>query len=414
MTEPPEHSLRSPTWNLDWPRRAESLRHHETRTAAATAARPLRPFVFFFCRLGDMVMLTALLRRLHRRYHLPSYVVGAGSWNDAVYQHSPDVAGLWSFHRHLPFVLDPRWLQLRRALRASAPGPIYVCERHYRQLPRIRRMLARSGVDPARCLFISDEVTTSPMHLVDQLMRLGARTPAALRASEYPLPPEPEEEGPRLYLAEGERIERDAWLRAQGWAGRELIVMQPGNHRSMSWRRRRWRRTSADDKAWPLERWVGLLRRIHAHRREALLVLRGAREEVPMLREIQAAAGLAAVVVAGDSLREFFALCEAAHSMISVDTGPAHAAAALGLPLVVLYGAESPLHWLPRSPAGSPVLEVVGRPPSTRVDQIPVEAVFDAWCTLLQTVSATTGIATSVRVRPVRARQAAGSSAPRE
>jgi len=117
---------------------------------------------------------------------------------------------------------------------------------------------------------------------------------------------------------------------------------------------------------------------------DAVIVLRGATEEVPMLREIQAATGLEAVAVVGHGLRDFFALCDAAHSMISVDTGPAHAAAALSLPLVVLHGIHSPLHWAPRSPSGDPVLGVRGAPPATRVDQIPVDAVFDAWCSLIE------------------------------
>jgi ADP-heptose:LPS heptosyltransferase len=62
-----------------------------------------------------------------------------------------------------------------------------------------------------------------------------------------------------------------------------------------------------------------------------------------------------------------------------VDTGPAHAAAALGVPLVVMYGAESPAYWLPRGPAGTVVVGLGGPPRSVRVDQIDVEAVFEAW-----------------------------------
>ena len=75
------------------------------------------------------------------------------------------------------------------------------------------------------------------------------------------------------------------------------------------------------------------------------------------------------VVVVGNGLRELFALAEAASSMISVDTGPAHAAAALSLPLVVLYGAEMPSQWLPRSPFGTPVVGLGGPPVSSRADQ---------------------------------------------
>ena len=63
-------------------------------------AKPLTP-TFFFCRLGDMVMLTSLLNLLHQRYGRPCQVIGTGSWTAAVYAGNPDVGGVWSFHRHL-------------------------------------------------------------------------------------------------------------------------------------------------------------------------------------------------------------------------------------------------------------------------------------------------------------------------
>jgi ADP-heptose:LPS heptosyltransferase len=342
-------------------------------------SKALTPTVFFFCRLGDMVMVTRLLNLLHKRFGAPVQVIGTGSWTSAIYEGNPDVARVWSFHRHLPFLLERTWRQVRRALRESAPGPIYVCERHYRQLPRIRRMLKWSGIEPARCVFLSDEVLASPEHLVDRLQRFGTRTPPALRVRDYPVPSAGSVVGPRLYVRPAERLERNAWLLAQGWIKRDLIVIQPGNHRSMGPRRDRWRRLNTDDKWWPLERWAELLQRIHAYNGNAQLLLRGSLEEVPMLEEIRAAAGLARVAVVGNNLRQLFALCEAAHSMISVDTGPAHAAAALSLPLVVLYGAESPRYWLPRSPYGSPVSCVGGPPVSSRADQVSVDQMFAAW-----------------------------------
>jgi ADP-heptose:LPS heptosyltransferase len=348
---------------------------------------PLRPTVFFFCRLGDMVMLTLLLNLLHKRYGLPCQVIGTGSWSSAIYQGNPDVAAVWSFHRHLPFLFDRPWSDVRRALRDSAPGPIYICERHYRQLPRIRRMLRLSGVDPRRCVYLTADITAGP--LIDRLVRLGEETPPALRAADHPPPPAAMVDGPRLHVLAAERATRDAWLRTEGWYGRELIILQPGNHRTMGPRRARWRRLNTDDKWWPLERWAELLQRMHACRSDALLVLRGSHEEVPMLEEIRAAAGVANVVVVGNGLREFFALCESAHSMISVDSGPAHAAAALSVPLVVLYGAESPRYWLPRSPCGSAVVGVGGPPASTRADQVSVDAIFAAWRSLQQPGPAT-------------------------
>jgi ADP-heptose:LPS heptosyltransferase len=326
-----------------------------------------------------MVMVTSLLNLLHRRFGSAVQVVGTGSWTSEIYKGNPDVAGVWSFHRHIPFVFEFSWRRLRRALRQSHPGPIYVCERHYRQLPRIRRMLRWSGIDPDRCVFLGDDLAGAPEHLVDRLQRQGTRTPAALRVADYPVPAAAAVVGPRLYILPAERLKCREWLQTQGWARRDLIIIQPGNHRSMGPRRNRWRRLNTDDKWWPLERWAALLERIHSQNENAQILLRGSAEEVPMLEEIRAAARLARVAVVGTDLRQLFALCEAAHSMISVDTGPAHAAAALSLPLVVLYGAESPKHWLPRSPYGSPVVSVGGPPASTRADQVSVDQVFAAW-----------------------------------
>jgi heptosyltransferase-2/heptosyltransferase-3 len=184
-------------------------------------------------------------------------------------------------------------------------------------------------------------------------------------------------------VSDSNRADLAEWLRAKGWIGRPLILVQPGNHRSMSRKRHRWERRKTDDKAWPMERWTTLLRKVHERMPDALIMLRGSDKETPMLERVRAAAACDSVVVIGTDLQRLFALCEAAHSMISVDTGPAHAAAALGLPLAVLYGAEEQRCWLPRSPSGSPVIGVGGPPHSVRVDQIPVDAVFDAWCRVL-------------------------------
>jgi ADP-heptose:LPS heptosyltransferase len=284
-----------------------------------------------------------------------------------MYVGNPDVAQVWSIHRHMPFLLDAPWRAVRRALRDSAPGPVYVCERHYRQLPRIRRMLRLSGIDPRRCVFISDEPEDRTVHLIDRLEQFGTRTPAAIAAADYPPPATAAVDGPRLHIIDSERAARDSWLRAQGWAGRELVLIQPGNHRSMGPRRDRWRRLDTDDKWWPIERWAQLLQRMHAQRPAA------------MLEEIRSVAGLKDVAVVGTTLRQLFALYESAQSMVSVDTGPAHAAAALSLPLVVLYGAENPAYWLPRSPSGSKVIGVGGPPVATRADQVSVDTVFEAW-----------------------------------
>jgi heptosyltransferase-2/heptosyltransferase-3 len=333
-----------------------------------------------------MVMLSSVLHFLHHRFHRPCVVLGAGTWNEHVYRGHPDVEQVWSFTRHAPFLLSLTWWRVLRVLHRTAPGPIYICERHPRQLARVRRLLALSGIDQARCLFITDMPVDGNEHWVDRFVRFGALTPPALETSDYPAPQSDCLPAPRLQVSQEERFERDAWLNTRGWAGRRLVLVQPGNHRSMSRRRDRWRHLNADDKAWPTANWARLLDKIHARMPDALLLLCGAPMEALMLQEIRSTSQLAAVAVADLPLRQLLALCEVAHSMISVDTGPAHAAAALSVPLLVMFGAEPQQLWLARSPSLSPVLGVGGPPNSVRVDQLAVDDVFDAWCALLAKV----------------------------
>jgi ADP-heptose:LPS heptosyltransferase len=344
--------------------------------------KPLHPFVIKLGRIGDMVMLTAAIRLLHARYGAPCYVVGADAWAPGVYLGLTEVERCWALPRKAPIPFGLAWPGILSALRGSAPGPVYVFEHHPPQVRRIRRLLRAGGVDPRRCLFI-DEAPGTEVPWIEAILRFARRTPAAQSAADYP---EPEGSGtwsPRLRVLEAERAARDRWLAAHGFRGQPLLLVQPGNHRTMGRRRlRNWR--GRDDKVWPVERWVELLHLLHDSMPEAMLVLRGAAAEMPLLETIRAAAALPCVTPASTELRPLFALCEVAHSMISVDSGPAHAAAALGLPLVVLYGVQSPRVWLPRSSNGSPVVPVGGLPEFERVDQILAGAVFDAWCRLGQ------------------------------
>jgi heptosyltransferase-2/heptosyltransferase-3 len=370
-------------------------------------APPVQPIVIWFGRVGDLILLSALLEVLHRRFGSPCHLIGAGSWLTELYAAHGDVARVSCLHRYTAWVFDPAWWRTLRALRARRADPVYVCETDPRKLARIRRLLWFSGTEPARCVFIAPESSpggkiapthwvdaqtdldtalpqtskVAPTHWVDRLVSFGRLTPAAFNAADYPWPAAPPPRcAPLLTVSAAARAECAAWLERQGWGERTLILVQPGNRRTM--RGRRLRISAADDKAWPLERWAALLHRIHARLPQAVIVLCGAPRESLLLEWIAAAAQLPAVAAAELPLPRLLALCARAHSMISVDTGPAHAAAALGLPLVVLFGAHSQQQWLPRSPTGSPVSGVGGPPQSNRLDQISVEAVFTAWCAL--------------------------------
>jgi heptosyltransferase-2/heptosyltransferase-3 len=269
---------------------------------------------------------------------------------------------------------------------------VYVCEDFPHKLPRITRLLRWSGTPASHCIVMADMLAAAkghgheaPEHWVDRLVALGRCTPPAFREADFPWPEPPPRCAPRLETTAAERAECDMWLASQGWLGRQLVLVQPGNQRTMKGAARP---ASQDDhKAWPVERWAELLQHVQQHlqRRlpQALVVLVGAPQEAPFLELIRTAAKLPSIGIAVLPLRRLFALCERSHNMISVDTGPAHAAAAVGLPLVVLFGAYPSQVWQPRSAVGSPVIGVGGPPVASRLDEIPEQVVFAAWCELL-------------------------------
>ncbi|HXY76189.1 MAG TPA: glycosyltransferase family 9 protein [Steroidobacteraceae bacterium] len=343
-------------------------------------ATPLQPVVIWFGRVGDMILLTALLEILHRRYGRACHVIGAGSWPAQIYAAHSDVARVSALHRYTAWLFDRAFWRLVRLLRASPQNPVYVCEMDRRKLARIERVLRFAGIARERCLFITEQPGITATHWVDRLVAFAKLTPPAFDARDYPWPSPPPPCAPHLEVAPAARAKCDAWIDARGWRGRALILVQPGNRRTM--RGKRLELSAEDDKVWPTARWAELLHRIHAHMPEAVIILCGAPRETLLLGWIADATRLAAVASAELPLPELFALCASAHSMISVDTGPAHAAAALGLPLVVLFGANTQAEWLPRSPSGSAVIGLGGPPSSHRLDEISVDRVFDAWCSL--------------------------------
>jgi heptosyltransferase-2/heptosyltransferase-3 len=107
--------------------------------------------------------------------------------------------------------------------------------------------------------------------------------------------------------------------------------------------------------------------------------------------EIATLAGIASVHNAADDLpvARLVALLERAEALISVDSGPAHAAAAVGCPTVVLFGRASPSLYRPRGAAGAPV-RLIRREAGGEATMLAIEVadVVGAWRSLAGSLSA--------------------------
>ncbi|MGH8041870.1 MAG: glycosyltransferase family 9 protein [Rudaea sp.] len=338
---------------------------------------PLTPLVIRFGRLGDMLLQAPLLHLLHRRYGAPCKILTRGTWTQALYAGHPDVGAIESFHaRHAPVAFSPERWRAIAALRTHH-GPIYVSEDTRGSLKRIRWLLRLARMPRERYAFVSESFRGTDEHWVDQLLRFGQMTPAAFPAAAYPCHEDDLQAAPRLYLEDRDRADAQAWLSSRGFAGAPLVLLQPGN-----WKTRRFgRRHAVDPKFWPVSRWVELLRSIRADLPAAHLLLCGAPAELPVLSAIRDAALAVRAQIATDDLpvRRLLGVLERAHSMVSVDSGPAHLAAAMGCPLVTMYGHYSPRRWGRRSPFGKPVIDLGGTPQTRAVSELDAHAVIAAW-----------------------------------
>src|SRR5439155_595775 len=98
-------------------------------------APPVQPIVIWFGRVGDLILLSALLEILHRRFGSPCHVIGAGAWLGEIYAAHADVACVSCLHRYTAWAFDPIWWRTRRALRARRGGA-----------PRVRRGARAAGL----------------------------------------------------------------------------------------------------------------------------------------------------------------------------------------------------------------------------------------------------------------------------
>ena len=117
--------------------------------------------------------------------------------------------------------------------------------------------------------------------------------------------------------------------------------------------------TNSRAKRWPAERFAAVADML-MRRPGANVILIGAREELEVSEEVARLMRRRPVVLTGrTSLAETAAVLKAADLLVTNDTGPAHVAAAVGCPVVVVFGPTNPVTTRPYSA----LAQVVSRPP---------------------------------------------------
>lgn len=150
---------------------------------------------------------------------------------------------------------------------------------------------------------------------LDLVAHLGFR-PAHERLSLRPAPPD--------------RRRAAAELQRLGLGARPWIALHPG--------------ATASSRRYPPESFARVVRAL-VQDHHLPVVFTGAADEVPLIDQIRAAAGVPTFSLAGRlSLGALAATLARAALLISNNTGPAHVAAAAGTPVVSLYALTNPQH----------------------------------------------------------------------
>jgi ADP-heptose:LPS heptosyltransferase len=339
-----------------------------------------RPLVVRCGAFGDMVLLTALIRPLHARFRCPVDILTSGPWSEPLLRGQPGVGEILTVRSRKM----PRWLSLDqrrvvRRLKARGAGPTWFCDGN----DAARPILRRAGIPDQFVVAAKDHDLRPGEHATEQWRRLAQILPEAFRDANLPpidmstIPP-----GCHLQVSDTQRSDLQAWLKARGLAAAPLILIQAGNKRTM---RRGLRRLAVNTKYWPHERWAEVLRHLRRQHPDHAMVLLGTPPEYRLNQEIIALAGIARLHNAADDLPvpRLIALLERGDGLITVDSGPAHAAAAVGCPQVVLFGKALPSLYRPWGSMGAEVKVLCGRIDG-QPDMLGIETqtVIDAWRSL--------------------------------
>lgn len=150
-----------------------------------------------------------------------------------------------------------------------------------------------------------------------------------------------------LTVSDERSAQARAALRALGVAeGRPLVALCPGSINSRA-------------KRWPAERYAALGDLLIAELDAEVLLIGSANEQDVSLAVAKQMRRQPAIATGSSSLAEVTAILNLADLLITNDTGPAHIAAALGRPTIVIFGPTNPLTTRPFS-ANS---EIILHPP---------------------------------------------------
>lgn len=213
--------------------------------------------------------------------------------------------------------------------------------------------------EPGAAVLYTDKLSPhGRQHVIEMNLALVERLGARTERWQFPLPHSAEDD-------------RDVAERLAAMGAEEYIIVNPGG----GWMAKRW----------APENYAELIRQV-ATKFSGKILLTGAPDETPVIQEILGQAATERACYFPSTLIQLIALARRARLFVGGDTGPLHLAAAVGSPVVALYGPTDPARNGPFSPLDI-ALSNRGPIDHTRraahpqyLPGITAEAVFDAVC----------------------------------
>lgn len=339
--------------------------------------RPLRLLIVLPSWVGDAVMATPTLREIRGAF--PGIFIG-GLVRPGIDQILAGTPLIDEFHvEHPTGVLGPKFVAARLRPRRYDTALLLTNSFSTALITRIAGIPRRIGYNrDARGILLTDMIDAprradgryAPVPAVDYYLRLARQLLLADRAGTGTLPME-------LGLTESQDREAVQILERAGVGSQPFAILNPGGNKV--------------EKRWPAERFAWLARELRDRRGFSVLV-NGSPGEREVVEAIVTGAGerVVGLHTLGMTLGSLKGVVKRARLMVTNDTGPRHIAAAMGIPVVSLFGPTDP-KWttIPHHPSG-PEVELVAdptlpesevsddHPERCRIDRISQDAVFAA------------------------------------
>jgi lipopolysaccharide heptosyltransferase II len=320
--------LRLPFALFDWLQRP-FVRRAWTQPRSIVVIKP--------CCLGDLIMTTPLLTVLQQNYPQASITYVAGSWSKVIVEHVPAVNRVIdSGTVGIPGRYTWReYLRLAQLLRRASFDLAFVLDRSpmLTLLPWLAGVPRRVGPDSlGRGFSLTDRVVVSAspqqlQHQAEIYLDLARAIGLSVGSPRMSFVPTPEER---------QKVSPDHHLRVAVFPG-------GGSNPGMQ----------LTAKRWPLERYREIVRRLALDHDIHVLLLGGPDDKIltqKLMEGLDVPDGTVTDLAGKTSFGAMAAYLEACALFIGNDSSPMHLAAAVGTPVLAIFGPTSPQEYGPYPP----------------------------------------------------------------